>query len=283
MDMESLDAKVAIVTGGAAGIGRGGVERFVAEGARVVIADVDEQRGGSLAESLGERARFVPCDVTQEQDMSNAVAVAVEEFGGLDIMYHNAAVTAPTPPIEEISVESWDASAAALVRASFLAVKVAIAPMRERGGGSIILTSSVSVLNTLGTFPATYVTHKTAVLGLARIAALQLAPDMIRVNCLIPGAVASGMHFKRHGDSISDLEAATELLRRRVFDRFQPLPRAGEASDLAGAALFLASDDSAWVTGIELPVDGGLQHHRPLTTEEVRNGTAQVARELNPG
>lgn len=260
-----LQGKVAVITGGVDGMGLAGVRRFVDEGANVAILDIQAEKGHALAAEMGDAVRFVAGDIRKEADFQSVVDKAVDTWGGLDVFYHNAAVPGSQARIEDMVVADWDDLQAVLLRASLLAIKVSIAPMRARGGGSVILTSSVSAYNMKKSYPVGYVTAKGAVVYLARQAALQCASDRIRVNCLTPGGVATAIHLKRFGYSQEISDAMAPHMKALLFDRFQPLPYAGQAEDVAAAALFLASSESKWITGVDLPVDGGLSIERGIT------------------
>src|SRR4051812_6758164 len=182
-------------------MGKATARRFVDEGARVIVADIQADKGAAVARDLGDAARFVHCDVRNEDQMREAVRGATESFGGLDIMFHLAATAGPQDAIHEISVEDWDDAAALLTRASMLAIKVAVPAMQARGGGSIILTSSAVAFRPRPTSPAAYVTAKAGILAMCKVAALRYAPDMIRVNSIVPGGFSTPIQIKRFGYS----------------------------------------------------------------------------------
>lgn len=247
-----LEGRVAVVTGGASGMGRATVLRFLAEGAAVVVADLNEATGKetlalAAAQGSGESIRFVRTDVASEADVDEAIRHAIESFGRIDIAFNNAGVGGAFGPITETSVEDWDYSLAVLLRSVFLGIKHAARAMkRQGGGGSIINTASVAGLSG-GAGPHAYSAAKAGVINLTRSAANELGPDRIRVNAICPGGILTPLVHRGHAD----------VVRARLA-RLQPLPRAGEGADIAGAALFLASDDSEFVTGEALVVDGGL-------------------------
>ncbi len=248
-----LEGKVAVITGGASGMGRATALRFLDEGASVVIADLNEKSGAEaveLAASAGheKRFRFVRTDVAEEPDVERMVALADAEFGRLDCVFNNAGIGGAFGPVTELDVEDWDATFAVLVRAVFLGIKHGARSMRERGiEGSIINTASVAGLSG-GDGPLAYSAAKAAVINLTRAAAVELAAQRIRVNAICPGAILTPL-VHRGGDP--------EALRERLAT-LQPWPEAGAGEHIAGAALFLASDDARFVTGEHLVVDGGL-------------------------
>lgn len=249
-----LEGKVACITGGASGIGEATARLFVAEGARVVIADLQEARGEALAKELGSAARFTRTDVTQEGDIAAAVDLAVSAFGQLDCMFNNAGIVGAVGPIDETPAEEYDFTMAVLLRGPFLGTKHAARVMKPRRTGTILYTSSTAGLEG-GLGPHVYATAKTGLIGLTRNAAAELSKFGIRVNAIAPGNTATQMvtDVFEFGD-LDDLAAAeTELAES------SPIPgRPGRALDVAHAALWLASDDSGYVNGATLAVDGGL-------------------------
>ena len=245
--MGQLDGRVAVITGAASGMGLATARRFVAEGARVVVADVNTQAGERAVGELGDSARFARCDVSVEDDVASSVSLAVEAFGRLDVMFNNAGVGGAFGPITEIEADDWDATFAVLVRGVFLGIKHAARVMIEQGeGGSIINTASIAGLAG-GGGPQAYSAAKAAVVNLSQTTSLELSPHLIRVNSICPGLIFTPLMHQ--GD-----EADAE----RVMNELQPLPRRGEGDDIAGAALWLAGSDSAFVTGQAITVDGGI-------------------------
>lgn len=250
-----LSGKVAIVTGGGSGIGRASVLRFAAEGARVVVADIHQdnaQKTVELARANGAADSVIAqrCDVSAEADVAATVERAVREFGQLDCMFNNAGLVGAVGPIVSTSVEAWDRTFGVLVRGVFLGIKHAAPVMRARGG-TIINTASIAGFNA-GAGPTAYSACKSAVIGLTRSAAVELAPDKIRVNALCPGLILSPM---------LDRNQATPL--ENVLVAAQPWPEAGLPEHIADVALFLASDDSRFVTGESLVADGGILARGP--------------------
>jgi NAD(P)-dependent dehydrogenase (short-subunit alcohol dehydrogenase family) len=249
--MAELEGRVAIITGGASGIGTATVRLFVEEGARVVIADMQRERGEALAEELGSAATFVNCEVRQEDQVKMAVETATQRWGRLDCIFNNAGFGGALGPIEDISAEEFDLTFDVLVRGVFLGMKHAVPALRERGGGSIINTGSIAGV-IAGRGPIVYSAAKAAVIHLTKAAAMQLGPHSIRANCICPGAIATPLAANTVGRPDS-------LIEDRIgdFAALQPIPRAGLPDDIAQMALFLASDRSSFVTGQAIVVDGG--------------------------
>ncbi len=239
--MPELEGKVAIVTGGASGIGRATVERFAAEGARVVIADVDAEAGEALAASLGDVAAFHQTDITDADQVQALVDATVERFGGLHVMANNAGIASAMARFLHDDLSDFSRVVEVNVLGVLLGSQRAARHMKDHGGGSIINTSSTAGINA-GAGLITYRATKAAVIHASRSIALDLAQYEIRVNCLVPGQIKTAM---------------TSYDMDRVMRFTQPLPRQGQPEDVADAALFLASDRSRQITGIVLPVDGG--------------------------
>lgn len=245
-----LQDKVAVITGGASGIGLATVERFLAEGARVLIGDYNSDAATAAvarleAEGFAGRVGWGRVDVAEEADVEALMARAVADWDGLDIVFNNAGIGGAIGPIVETSVEHWDATFAVLTRGVFLGVKHAARIMMAHGGGAIVNTASIAGLAG-GVIPTPYSAAKAAVVSLTRNAATELADARIRVNAVCPGIIFTPlMHAGR--------EAEAETVVRQV----QPWPDRGEARHIADAALFLATDESAFITGEMLVVDGG--------------------------
>ena len=274
-----LDGKVAVVTGGASGIGLATVERFVAEGAQVVFCDLTPAAGAALAEEIGDGARlhhrrraeggpndgyaiaerlgencvFVPCDVTKTAELAAVLGAAVDRFGGLDVLVNNAGVGGGETSVELCPDEILDRTLAVNLRAVFQGIKLAFPLLRSRGGGSIVSTASISGLVAMPGQGA-YGASKAGVLQLTRIAAMEGAPHFIRVNAVCPGGTVTPIIFDSPFlDAAMDAETIAGFMAGA-----QPMPRAGRPDDIANAILFLASDESSFVTGQHIVVDGGL-------------------------
>jgi NAD(P)-dependent dehydrogenase (short-subunit alcohol dehydrogenase family) len=246
-----LDGKVAVITGGASGMGRATVLRFLDEGARVVIGDLNAETGGETMAAIAEkgqaeRAAFLVTDVAEETDVAALVDCATDQFGRLDCIFNNAGVGGAIGPITEIKAEEWDFTMAVLARSVFLGIKHAARAMQRQGdGGSIISTSSIAGLGG-GGGPHVYSAAKAAVANLTRSVAGELAHYAIRVNAIAPGTITTPLF---HAGSPDKAEA-----RARAKT---PWPRLGVGEDIAGMALYLASDESEFVTGQIMVVDGG--------------------------
>lgn len=277
--MPQLDGKVAVVTGGASGIGAAICTMFAAEGASVVVADVDDDRGKEMADSLGDCGRYLHVDVTCEEDIASAVGSAVEDFGRLDVMVNNAGRVGLWHFLDDVSVKDWDDAFALLCRSAFLGIKYAARVMREQGCGSIINTGSVAGM-LAGYGPHPYGAAKAGVHLLTRSAAVELAPVGVRVNTLIPGGVATRIVGHGAGLSGAALDDSIDAVRASIRD-LQPVPRAGEPEDLAAAALFLASDASSFVTGQELVIDGGLTSGRAWPEDMARHARKRASQAIS--
>lgn len=259
--MKRLEGHATIVTGGASGIGAATVRRFAAEGARVLIADAQVEAGealaGRLADEFDGAVRFRKVDVTHEEDVRAVVAECVDTWGRLDCIYNNAGFGGALGPIEETSVEEFDITFDVLVKGVFLGIKHAAPVMKKQRAGSIISTASVAGLKT-GEAPHLYSVAKAAVVHLTQSVALELGAYDVRVNCICPGIVATPLAAGRPDASAESLERMAAGLTKA-----QAMGRIGQPEDIANAALWLASDESAWVTGTAQVVDGGANAGRP--------------------
>ena len=251
-----LDGKVAVITGGCSGIGLGAVELFVAQGAKVIAADLQAEKGAMLEKRFPDAARFAKCDVTIEADIAAAIGLAQSAFGGLDILFNNAGHGGTPLGVADLSADGWDQTFALLVRGPALGMKHAVPLMLARGGGSIINTASIAGLQA-GFGPLAYSTAKAAVIQMSRCAAAELSTQKIRVNALCPGLIATSIFGASMGlpRDVADQMAARVA---EVGPKIQPIPKAGLPDDIAKAALYLASDDSEFVTGTHIVVDGGI-------------------------
>ena len=251
-----LAGKVALITGGCSGIGLGTVELFLGEGARVVAADVQDDKGAMLEKRFPDHVRYIHCDVTSEADIVAACALAASAFGGLDILFNNAGHAGLQGGVEAVTIEGWDATFALLLRGPVLGMKHALPLMRARGGGSIINTASIAGMQA-GWGPLAYSTAKGAVIHMTRCAAAELSPQKIRVNAICPGLIATSIFGTALGLAREGADQMAAMIAERAAG-VQPVPKAGLPADIAAAALYLASDDSAFVSGTHIVVDGAI-------------------------
>ena len=255
LNLKRLDNKVAIITGGAGGIGKVTAKRFLEEGAKVVLVDLfqeslDETK--AELETLGD-VLVVQADVTKEEDVKNYVNKTVEHFGKIDVFFNNAGIEGKVAPIFEQSVEDLDKVMAVNVRGVFMGLKYVLAVMKDQGYGSVINTSSVAGLT--GSANVTpYITSKHAVVGLTKACAIEVAPYQIRVNSVHPSPVNTRMmRSLEAGFAPGQAEAAKAQMEQAI-----PLGRYGESEDIANLVLFLASDESQFITGSQYRIDGGM-------------------------
>ena len=266
--MEMLKDKVAIITGATSGIGRRSVERFVEEGARVLFCGRRAELGASLEAALGaERARFLQADVTREADMEKLIATCVKTWGRIDCLFNNAGGPAPQGGIEATPVAGFDAAMATLVRSVMLGMKHAAPVMVKQRSGSIINNGSVAAVRAGLSSSMTYSAAKAAVVHLSNCVAMQLGEQNVRVNCISPGGIATGIFGKAFGLAPEAADKTAESIKAGLA-KLQPLPRAGITDDIANAAVFLASDQSSFVNGHNLVVDGGLVGGRMWTAQQ---------------
>ncbi|MXY05209.1 MAG: SDR family oxidoreductase [Gammaproteobacteria bacterium] len=264
-----LKDKVAVITGGASGMGRATALRFLAEGANVVIADYNAETGADAMkeaadQGFGERTRFARTDVAVEAQVESMIATAIDAFGHLDIVFNNAGVGGAIGPLGATRVEDWDYTFDVLVKGVFLGIKHATRVMQAQGrGGAIINTASVAGLSG-DAGPIAYSAAKAAVINLTRGAAVELAPDRIRVNAICPGFIATPLAEQGRPEST-----------RAAFAKSQPWPDYGRGEHIAAAALFLASEDAEFVTGEALIVDGGLSAAGPELSKKFSHISAR--------
>lgn len=254
--VNELDGKVAIVTGGASGIGRGLVERFVAEGARVVIADVETDRGEALAASLGGAASFRKTDVSDPEQVGALVSDAVEKFGGLHVMVNNAGVSSPLRKLLDDDLTDFHRVMGVNVLGVMAGTRDAARHMAEHGGGSIINITSIGGIQAGGGVMI-YRASKAAVIQFTKAAAIELAYHEIRVNAIAPGNIPTPILGKSGAGMDPEQLQQFEARIRETMREDRPLKREGTPDDVAEAALYFATDRSRYVTGTVLPVDGG--------------------------
>lgn len=238
-----LSGKVAIITGAARGMGAATSARFVAEGARVVVTDIDKDAGLAFAESLGAAAEFVQLDVGDETEWSSVVEAAEEKHGSIDILINNAGFS-QVGSVEDFALKDFDGMVRVNQLGVLLGMRAVLAPMRRAGRGSIVNVASAAALHGLAGL-VVYSGTKFAVRGMSQAAATELAPDNIRVNMIHPGATDTAMHQQNSAEWKAALLANI------------PLNRFGQPEDIAEMALFLASDSSSYITGSDFVVDGG--------------------------
>ena len=251
--MSRLDAKVAIITGGAGGIGIAAARRFIAEGAEVLLVDIDEEALIEVCEGIGSnRLSYTVADVASVEDNRRMVEVAEQRYGGVDILLANAGILGDTETIEHYDVARLDQVLAVNIKGPFLGLQAVIPAMRRRKGGSVVITSSIVGVKGAARL-APYVTSKHAVMGLMRSAARELAGDGIRVNTVNPSQTETRMmRSLEQGMNPDDPQRAQALMTANI-----PLQRYGQPEDVASVMLFLASDDPSFITGSSYMADGG--------------------------
>jgi NAD(P)-dependent dehydrogenase (short-subunit alcohol dehydrogenase family) len=262
-----LDGKVAVVTGGSSGIGLGTVERFLAEGARVVVADIDRDRGQTAASELGEEVAFAHTDVGQPEQVVSLVAFAVERFGGLHVMFNNAGISgARHPTLFDEDFSDFHRIMDVNLLGVMVGTREAARHMAGAGGGSIINIASIGGLQFAPSLWA-YHLSKSGVIHFTKAAAVALGQHGVRVNCIAPGNIETPILEQTMAAHLPEPERAETMRRIREYIRSQqPLAKQGTTGDMAQAALYFASDRSAYVTGTVLPVDGGLVVGNPTST-----------------
>ena len=248
---ERLAGKVAVITGGASGIGAETVRQFLVHGASVIIADLQDEVGEAFAKELGDRTRFVRTDVTSEDDVAAAVDLAVSTFGRLDVMFNNAGIVGAIGPIASTTIDAWNATMNILITGAFLGMKHAARVMIPQRSGNIISTSSTAgVIGGLG--PHTYTAAKHAVVGLTKSVASELGQYGIRVNAIAPGNTVTAMTAAVMTGDHTNLETATKAIASTSH-----LGIAGTPLDIANAVVYLASEEARYVSGHCLVVDAG--------------------------
>ncbi|MGD0803961.1 MAG: glucose 1-dehydrogenase [Candidatus Bathyarchaeia archaeon] len=254
--MGRLDGKIAVVTGATGGIGEASVRLFAAEGAKVVAADIDDERGKRLESGLKGRVIYNHIDVSNEADVKNVVEAAMDNWGRLDIMFNNAGIVGAVGPIVDVKVEDFDRTLGVNLRGAFLGIKHATPIMRRQGTGSIINTASTAAL-LAGFGNHIYSASKAGIVQLTRSVAMELGELGIRVNCVSPGYIPTPMIGIARSLTRDQAEEKMHVIEA-AFRETQPLRGPIMPEEVAKAALFLASDDSKFITGQNLVVDGGV-------------------------
>ena len=251
-----LEGKVAVITGAASGIGAATARLFIAEGASVVLADIQDARGERMVEEFGPKASFHHTDVTKEAEIRGAVERATEKYGRLDVMFNNAGAGHPEGFIQDLTPEVFHGVVDLLLGGVMFGMKHAVPVMKAQKSGSIINTASIAGLG-VGYGGTMYSACKAAVIHVTKVVANEIGEDNIRVNAIAPGAIPTAIFGRAGGMDQDGAEALIPMLKMG-FAKAQPIPRSGEAEDIARAALWLASDASSFVTGVTLPVEGGM-------------------------
>lgn len=253
--MGRLEDKIAIITGGSGGIGKATAQRFLAEGAHVVLVDLDDDALGAVARELdgGDRVLTVRADVSREEDVRGYVSATLERHGRIDVFFNNAGIEGKVAPLESQELAMFDKVLAVNVRGAYLGLREVLPRMYERRSGSVINTSSVAGLRgSAGVLP--YVTSKHALSGMTKVAALEAAKYEVRVNSIHPSPVNTRMMRSLEAGFVpSDAEAARASMAANI-----PLGRYGESDEIASLVLFLASDESRFITGAQYRIDGGM-------------------------
>lgn len=253
--MIDLRGKIAIVTGGCSGIGRGTVKVLHRAGAQVACVDVQDEKGHALAEELGDRVLYVHADVTSESEIAAAFQRVTEHCGGIDVLFNNAGTAEPLGS-DPFDLAIFEGAQRLLVHSVVLGTKYAVPSMVARGGGSIVNTASIAGLQA-GYGPFAYSVAKGAVVHLSRVAAAALAKDAIRVNAICPGLIPTSIFGRALGESIAEADQRARDISERAHG-WQPIRIAGSPEDIGYAVAYFASDLSRFVTGQFLAVDGGI-------------------------
>ena len=251
-----FSGKVALVTGAASGIGKAAVLKLAGEGAHVFAADIDEAGGRALAEQSNGKIDFVRCDVTVPADIEALMNTAAEKAGGIDIVFNNAAAGGDRAPIDEITPEGWDRTMNLVLKSVAMGIRYAAPHMKGRKGAAIVNTASVAALGA-GYSPTAYAVAKAGVLHLTKVAATDLAQYGIRVNAICPGFINTNI-FTTSLEVPDESKDAAKAVIAEMSAHAQPVARGGQPEDIANAVAYLASEESSFMTGTHMLVDGGL-------------------------
>jgi meso-butanediol dehydrogenase / (S,S)-butanediol dehydrogenase / diacetyl reductase len=248
--MSKLENKVSLITGAASGIGAATAKLFAAEGATVIVVDIDESNGRRVAEEIGARGIFHKANVSEPLEVEAMVKLAVDRFGRLDVLHNNVATAGAVAPVGDMPIEAWQRAIAVSLSGVFYGMRFALPRMVAQGGGVIVNTASVSGLAAdymLGAYNAA----KAGVINLTRTAAIEYARKNIRVNAVCPGSVATPPLLRAIGEGEG----------RRLLEDHHPIGRIGLPEEIARVVLFLASEDSSFMTGSIVVADGGISAH----------------------
>ena len=278
--MADLSGKVAVITGAASGIGLAGVETFVEAGAKVIAADIQDEKGRALETRFGtDTVRYIHCDVMDLAELEALMEGAVSHFGKIDVLWNNAGSGGTPASVEELDEEGYDKTMDLLLKQVFFGTKFAVERMKE-SGGSIINTSSISALEA-GWAPITYSVAKVGVAHFSRIAAAQVAKHKIRVNAILPGFIATSIFGSSLGMSREVADQMAEMLAQQGGS-MQPAGRTGKGKDIAEMAAFLASDAAEFITGSQFTVDGGITVGPRHSWDETAGGPVLEALGITP-
>jgi NAD(P)-dependent dehydrogenase (short-subunit alcohol dehydrogenase family) len=265
-----LENKIAVVTGGTSGIGQRVVERFCAEGAKVVFTGRRAGRGGDVARATG--ATFIEADAGSEADAERTIEETLDAHGRIDILMNNAGAPAPASRLEDMPLDGFDEAIRVHVRGALAHIKHAAPSMRRQGSGSIVNVGSVAGHRAGYSSSMIYAIAKVAVVHMTRCAAMELGEDGIRVNSISPGGIATGIFGKAMGMEVEQAESTAEKVKE-VLATLQAIPRAGVTDDIASAALYLASDEAGFVNGEDIVIDGGMIWGRRYSEATKGGGT----------
>ena len=279
--MADLSGKVAVITGAASGIGLAGVETFVEAGAKVIAADIQDEKGRALEARFGtDKVRYIHCDVMDLAELEALMDGAVSHFGKIDVVWNNAGSGGTPATVEELDEEGYDMTMDLLLKQVFFGTKYAVERMKESGGGAIINTSSISALEA-GWAPITYSVAKIGVAHFSRIAAAQVAKYKIRVNAILQGFIATSIFGASLGMSREVADQMAEMLAQQGGS-MQPAGRTGQGKDIAEMAAFLASDAAEFITGSQFTVDGGITVGPRHSWDETAGGPVLEALGITP-